>query len=372
MTAYQQLLLGGFAAAFVVGVAAQASSFCPQGGLREALTEARPARIATYAVAIAVALLGVAALQGILGQAIVPARPPYLAPVLPWGRYVAGGLLFGVGMALARGCPLRTAIRLGQGSLWALVLLVVMAAAAYVFSRTALFDQGVAPWLLPLSLDLRRWNMPGQGLDAMLGWTSLGARIGLGAGLAVVIVLLARPALPWRANRAAWVAAVAIGLMVAVGYALTAGPIGTRAADEASFMSEPPEGLGVQSFSYAGPLSDAVHFALRPGATTFTLGVVVLLATLLGALLSAVVRGEFRLQRLGASANPLRQLLGAALTGAGAVIGLGCTVGHGLSGIAVLSVGSLLALLSIFAGAGLVVWLEGFAVDGRQRVPATA
>jgi len=372
MTSYQQLLLGGFAAAFVVGIAAQASGFCPQGGLREALTEARPARLATYAVAIAVALIGVAGLQGILGQAIVPARPPYLAPVLPWGRLVAGGLLFGAGMALARGCPLRTAIRLGQGSLWALVLLVVMAAAAYVFSRTALFDRGVAPWLLPLSLDLRKWNVPGQGLDAILGWTSLGARIGLGAGLGGVIVLLVRPALPWRAHRTAWVAAVAIGLMVALGYALTAGPIGTRAADEASFMSEPPEGLGVQSFSYAGPLSDAVHFALRPGATTLTLGVVVLGATLLGALLSAVVRGEFRLQGLGSAANPVRQLAGAVLTGAGAVIGLGCTVGHGLSGVAVLSTGSMLALLAIFAGAGVVVWLEGLAPAARERAPATS
>jgi uncharacterized protein len=371
MTSYQQLLLGGFAAAFVVGVAAQASSFCPQGGLREAVTEGRPARLATYAVAIAAALLGVSALQWILGQAVTPARPPYLAPVLPWGRYLAGGLLFGAGMALARGCPLRTAIRLGQGSLWALVLLAVMAAAAYVFSRTALFDRGVAPWLLPLSLDLRKWNATGQGLDAILGWTSLGARIALGAGLGVAIVLLASPALPWRASRAAWVAATAIGLMVAVGYALTAGPLGTRAADEASFMSEPPEGLGVQSFSYAGPLSDAVHFALRPGATTLTLGVVVLLATLLGALLSAVVRGEFKLQGLGASANPVRQLVGAVLTGTGAVIGLGCTVGHGLSGIAVLSVGSLLALLAIFAGAGLVVWLEGLAPAARQGATAT-
>lgn len=65
----------------------------------------------------------------------------------------------------------------------------------------------------------------------------------------------------------------------------------------------------------------------------------------------------------------MRQVAGAALTGAGAVIGLGCTVGHGLSGIAVLSTGSMLALLSIFAGAGLVVWLEHLAPHVRRPFP---
>jgi hypothetical protein len=125
------------------------------------------------------------------------------------------------------------------------------------------------------------------------------------------------------------------------------------------FASEPPEGMGVQSFSYAGPLSDAVHFLLRPSAQTFSFGVVVLLGTLLGAFASAAVRREVRLQAMPAGAAPVRQIFGAALTGAGAVIGLGCTIGHGLSGVPVLSAGSLLGLASIFTGAAAVVWLEG-------------
>jgi hypothetical protein len=146
--------------------------------------------------------------------------------------------------------------------------------------------------------------------------------------------------------------------MIAAGYALTGGPIGMRAADEATFMSEPPEGMGVQSFSYAGPLSDAVHFLLQPKAQTFSFGVVALLGTILGAFVSAAVRREFQFGRLPAGARPIRQIIGAGLCGAGAVIGLGCTVGHGLSGLAVLSAGSLLGLASIFTGAVLVLWLE--------------
>ena len=45
------------------------------------------------------------------------------------------------------------------------------------------------------------------------------------------------------------------------------------------------------------------------------------------------------------------------MTGAGAVLGLGCTVGHGLSGVAVLSLGSIMALVAIFAGAWATIRL---------------
>lgn len=358
MSIQQQLLLAAFAAAFVIGAAAQASRFCPQGGLRELLTQGRTDRLATYAIAIGTALVAVAALQLAGGQALAPTRPPYLSPVFAWGRYVAGGLLFGAGMVLARGCPLRAIVRTGEGSAWFLLLLLVMAASAYAFSRTALFDQLVAPWSAVLSVDLRRWGVASQGLDAIVGATSVAARAALGVGLGLAFMALAARSIPWRDHRLAWIAAAVIGLMVAAGYALTAGPIGARAADEAMFASVPPEGMGVQSFSYAGPLSDAVHFVLHPASQTFSFGVAVLLGTLLGAFGSAVARREFRVGAVPAAAQPAQQMLGAVLTGAGAVIGLGCTVGHGLSGIAVLSVGSLVGLVSIFTGAAAVVWLE--------------
>jgi uncharacterized membrane protein YedE/YeeE len=359
MNIQQQLLLAAFAAAFVIGAAAQASRFCPQGGLRELLMQGRPERLAVYAVSIGTALFAVAALQLAWGHALAPTRPPYLSPVFAWGRYVAGGLLFGAGMVLARGCPLRAIVRTGEGSAWSLLLLVVMAGAAYAFSRTTLFDQLVAPWSAVLSVDLRHSGFASQGIDAIVGATALAARAALGAVLGLALLALAARSLSWRAHRTAWIAAAAIGLMVAAAYALTAGPIGSRAAEEAMFASEPPEGMGVQSFSYAGPLSDAVHFLLRPSAQTFSFGVVVLLGTLLGAFASAAVRREVRLQAMPAGAAPVRQIFGAALTGAGAVIGLGCTIGHGLSGVPVLSAGSLLGLASIFTGAAAVVWLEG-------------
>jgi uncharacterized protein len=370
VTALHELLAGAFAAAVAFGAVAQAVRFCPQGGLREAI-EGKPARLLTYAAAIGFALLAVAGLQLALGQAIVPTRPPYLSPNFAWGRYVVGGLMFGAGMMLARGCPLRMTVLSAQGNMRALLLLAIMAVCAYLFSRTALFDQAVAPWLSPLAIDLRQVSLQTQGLDAWIGATSLPQRTAVGAALGLVIVSVVGTRLSIGKNKGAWLAAAVFGALVAAEYGLTGGRLGLDALDEASFMAQPTEGLGVQSFTYAGPLSDAVHFLLRPSTATFSVGVVVLLGTLVGALGSALARREFVL-RPGSLADLPKQASGAAITGAGAVIGLGCTVGHGLSGIAALSLGSLLSLAAIFAGATLVVWPESGAARVRERAAARA
>uniref|UniRef100_E6PM60 Putative transporter n=1 Tax=mine drainage metagenome TaxID=410659 RepID=E6PM60_9ZZZZ len=365
MTAMTELLIGAFAAAAVLGASAQATRFCPQGGLRETLLERKPTRLAAYGVAIGAALVAVALLQLALGQTLIPSRPAYTGPELPWGRYVLGGLLFGVGMVLARGCPLRTLVRVGQGSLQAVLVLAAMGLAAYAMSRTSLYGLWFSPWIDGWSLDLRRFGLAHQDLATVLGLGSTGAHVVLGLALGAVALVLCWRALPLRKSWGLWLGAVLIGVVVAAGYALTAGPIGQRAIEDASFMGQPPDGLGVQSYTFAGPLSDAVYFLLHPSSQTTTFGVMALAGALLGALLAALLRRDFRLQGLAGWREGVRQLFGAALTGGGAVLGLGCTVGHGLSGLSVLSIGSMLGLASIFTGAWLAIRLEA----GRRAAP---
>ena len=364
MTAITELLIGAFAAAAVLGAAAQSTGFCPQGGLRETLLKRKPTRLAAYGVAVGAALVAVALLQLTFGQALIPSRPAYTGPDLPWGRYVLGGLLFGFGMVLARGCPLRTLVRVGQGSLQAVLVLAVMGLAAYAMSRTSLYGRWFAPWIDGWSLDLRRFGLAHQDLGTVLGLAGVGAHVALGLALGVAVLALCWRALPLRKSRGLWLGAALIGVVVAAGYALTAGPIGKQAMDDAAFMSQPPDGLGVQSYSFAGPLSDAAYFLLHPSNQTTTFGVMAVAGALLGALLAALLRRDFRLQGLARWREGARQLFGAVLTGGGAVLGLGCTVGHGLSGVSVLSVGSMLGLASIFTGAWLAIRLQA----GRRAV----
>ena len=358
MNSITQLLAGGFLVSLVLGGAAQATQFCPQGGLREAVLEGRPQRLAAYFAATGFALLAVAGLQWLLQQGLQPAHPPYRSQQFPWGRYVLGGLLFGSGMVLARGCPLRTLVRSAQGSVPALLSLGAMSLAAFAMTSGFVFNDWIAPWIVRLNVDLGRWGWQSQGLDSLLGLHSWQARALLGLALGALVLVIAARASAGDGRRRRWAGSALIGLAVAAGYWLTAGPIGARAANDAAFMSQPPDGMGVQSFSFAGPLSDLAHFAMHARAQTFTFGVVLVLGAFLGALMSAVARREFRVQLPRASRELALRLLGALVTGAGAVLGLGCTVGHGLSGVAVLSLGSALGLACIFLGAMGTIWIE--------------
>ncbi len=358
MNSITQLLAGGFLVSLVLGGAAQASRFCPQGGLREAVLEGRPQRLAAYFAATGFALLAVAGLQWLLQQGLQPSHPPYRSQQFPWGRYALGGLLFGSGMLLARGCPLRTLVLSAQGSVQALLSLGAMSVAAFAMSSSFVFNDWIAPWIVRLNLDLGRWGWRSQGLDALLGLHGWQARALLGLALGALVLVLAARASAGEWRRLRWAGSALIGLTVAAGYWLTAGPIGTRAANDAAFMSQPPGGMGVQSFSFAGPLSDLAHFAMHAHAQTFTFGVVLVLGTFVGALMSAVAHREFRVQLPRVPRELTLRLLGAMMTGAGAVLGLGCTVGNGLSGLAVLSMGSALGLACIFLGAMGTIWIE--------------
>ena len=63
---------------------------------------------------------------------------------LLWLSNLVGGLLFGVGMVLASGCGSKTLVRVGGGNLKSLVVLFVLAVAAYATMRGVLAVARVA------------------------------------------------------------------------------------------------------------------------------------------------------------------------------------------------------------------------------------
>lgn len=79
------------------------------------------------------------------------------------------------------------------------------------------------------------------------------------------------------------------------------------------------------------------------------------LGVVLGALVAALIAGEFSIR----SPEPkilLQTLIGGFLMGFGAVVSKGCNIGHILSGIPQLSIGSILGGLSIVAGGWIMAW----------------
>jgi hypothetical protein len=93
---------------------------CTMGALSDAYNMGDTTRLRQWALAAGVAILGFWALAA-AGQ-IDPAKTLYAANRLIWLSALVGGALFGFGMVLASGCGSKTLVRMGGGSLKALVV----------------------------------------------------------------------------------------------------------------------------------------------------------------------------------------------------------------------------------------------------------
>lgn len=81
------------------------------------------------------------------------------------------------------------------------------------------------------------------------------------------------------------------------------------------------------------------------------------LGIVFGALIASVVAGEFKL-KIPNFKQAAFMLIGGVLLGIGAGIADGCNIGHTLSGIPLLSIGSIVTSISIFIGLYLIVYFR--------------
>jgi hypothetical protein len=169
-------------------------------------------------------------------------------------------------------------------------------------------------------------------------------------GAAIVIAVFAA-AIFVRANFSksmrVFATGIAIGLIVVLGWWAT----GIAGFDLF-------ETRRVESFSFVAPLGDTLlYFMLASGLRPdFPVGAV--LGVIVGAFLAARSAGQFEWEAPDGAGEMRRHLLGAVLMGVGGVAALGCTIGQGVTGVSTLSLGSILAIASILAGARVsLYWL---------------
>jgi hypothetical protein len=107
------------------------------------------------------------------------------------------------------------------------------------------------------------------------------------------------------------------------------------------------------------PMSGIGHWLTEADTVGINWSVFVLLAIPLGSAWGARRSGQFQ-WRLPYPTRILQQLGGGALMGIGGSIAGGCNIGHGLSGMAVFSVTSLLVMVALALGCWAGVWLFFF------------
>lgn len=86
-----------------------------------------------------------------------------------------------------------------------------------------------------------------------------------------------------------------------------------------------------------------------------------IIGVVVGAFLSGLISGRLKLQlekgpRVNSSIRVVGALIGGILWGVGSQLGRGCTSGAALSGLAVMSTGGIITMISIFAGGYLFAY----------------
>ncbi len=314
------LPVAGLMLGVLFGAVAQASRFC----LRSAVVQSGVSGLSPMAGAYALALL--AALSGAQMLAysgmIDFSETRFVSDTLPLGSLVLGGLMFGGGMVLTRGCASRLTVLTAQGNLRALTVLTVFSITAYASLRGLL----AAPRVTFTEM---------TSLDIVAGGSvlPLAAAVTLVALLALIV---------WRSGvglRLA-LAGIAVGLLIVGGWVAT----GVLLVD--AFDPRPAESL-----AFTSGASDALFYTMASTALEPGFGAGMVGGVLVGAFVSALFRRELRLESFEGPEQTVRYLGGAVLMGIGGVLAGGCTIGAGLTGLSTLSVAPLIALVAIITGA---------------------
>jgi uncharacterized membrane protein YedE/YeeE len=362
VAATQAVLWGALAIGLLLGAAAQASRFCTMGALSDWYAYRGTARLSMWVLAVAVAATGSMVLVG--AGVFDATRTLAWSDRFLWLSYPVGGALFGVGMVLASGCPQRNLVRAGAGSLKAGVTLLVAALAAQMTLR-GVFAPLRVEQLDAHAVALGRPQDLGSLFGPLLGIAPATLRWGVLACVLVAVVVLL-----WRTRAAMerlhWVGGLVVGLLVPAAWWLT-GQVGWLAEHPDTLE---PAWLGTASrrpeaLSFAAPLAHGLDLLTlwSDRNTVLTFGVVVSLGVLLGSAVSALLRREFRVEAFRDAADLGDHLLGGALMGFGGVTAVGCSIGQGLSGMAMLSAGACLALAGMVAGAWAALRLQTWRLE---------
>ena len=340
-TALAGLALGG-----VLGFAVFRARLCTFGAMEDAMVGRDWRRMKVFALALGVAVIGtqVFALAGMFD----PERTNYVTTALPWLGILAGGILFGLGMALVGTCAFGSLVRLGSGDLRSLVVLLVYGAVAYATLRgifAAIRVDGVERIAVALPAGTR------SDLPSLLGWlTGHDFRALLAACLGVGLMA---PALVDRRLRRAgrlMTAGVLLGLGVVGGWLAT-----TLLVDEFAHSAPP------QSLTFVSPVARTLFGVLFEQSSLAEFGTGSVIGVALGAFLAARLADELRWEAFDDPREMKRHLLGAVLMGSGGILCGGCTIGQGLTAGSLFALSWPLAVAGMALGArlGIALLMEG-------------
>lgn len=333
------LAAGGAFIGLGFGFLAQRSRFCLRAAVIEFWHRRFGEKLSVWLLAFAAAVIAVQllALGGWLdsnGARQIAARGSLSGALL-------GGLIFGAGMVLTRGCASRLLVLSANGNLRALL-------SGLIFAVTA--QSSLSGVLSPLRTEISSWWMveggPSRDLLAQVG---MGHEAGLLFGL---VWLVAALFFIWRSPvRTFWmgVGGIGTGLMVAAAWGFS------QWVARESF-----DPVQIQGLTFSGPSAEwlmrVLHWPSPPIGFEFGL----MPGVFLGSFVGALIGGDWKLEGFKDGYSMRRYIFGAILMGFGSMLAGGCAVGAGVTGGAIFALTAWLTLLGMWIGAGLTDrWIDG-------------
>lgn len=325
--------LSGLLVGLAFGFLLQRGQFCFVCGFRELFQKRDPRFMLALLLAVSIQSVGFFGLQAAGLIRLPTEQMPILATVL-------GGLLFGMGIILARCCGSGSWFRSGEGAAGSLLVLLVFA-----ITLAACQAGPLKNLLQPLLQQTSSLGLIHETLGISPWWC-----------VAALVVLCA--GLLWRARRQATSSpspasdaaeAVEAG-RYPLGIAALIGLLGVLAW-WLSWQSGRNYGYGV-----AVPTANVLQYLVTGQSRYLNWGSLFVLGILPGAFFSAWLRGQFRWRVPPVEQVPQR-ILGGVLMGVGATLAGGCTITNTLVATVYFSWQGWLATLMILLGCWLALRL---------------
>ena len=387
------LLWSVFAIAFVLGAVISKTNFCTMGAVSDIVNIGDWGRMRAWLFAIAIALIGVGVLE--FASLVTPdsSFPPYRSGSLAWAENIFGGFAFGIGMTLAGGCANKCLTRIGGGNLKSVVVFLIIAPIAYFMVRPfpgsdqTLYSLLFYPWTQPLSVTVG----PSQDLGTLLAGVAAApvARLVLAAVIGLAILWFVFKSREFRGSLANVFAGLTVGIAVLMMWYLTSNVAIAIDGDaytpleygaEWDFHAESEAGkpadlaaLAPQSFTFINPMGQTLGVAINGfDASYVTYAVMGLFGVVAGALIWSLASRSFRVEWFRDTSDFMRHVVGAILMAFGGVLGMGCTIGQGITGVSTLAIGSFLTITAILFGSALTLKVQLYRIYYESEASVAA
>lgn len=327
------LAVGGLVIGSLFGFFAQRSRFCLRAAVIEFWHRNFGEKLSVWLLAFSTAVVVVQTLLLTHNLDISSARQ--IATRGSLSGALIGGLVFGAGMIMTRGCASRLLVLSANGNLRALLSGLIFAVAAQASLSGALspLRAAISGW----------WTVEAGPSRDLLAMTGVGPWGGLVAGL---VWMAAALYFSWRSPKHSgwvWLGAVGTGLTVALAWWFS------------FYLSKQSfEPIQVQGLTFSGPSAEWLMRVLSTPAPKIGFEFGLLPGVFAGSFLGALLGRDLKLEGFKDGYSMTRYIAGAILMGFGSMLAGGCAVGAGMTGGAIFALTAWITLLGMWAGAGLM------------------